>query len=82
MGSINTYRNNNWMYMGADEWTISRAWDLPGRALIVTYGGYMFVNNVGNEDYVVRPSFYLESSVVLESGDGTQENPFRISAGV
>ena len=75
-----TATNNNWMYMGWYEWTISRRSDATGR---MNYAFY--VTSTGSVDNFVvygssgvRPSFYLESSVVLESGDGTQENPYRI----
>ena len=72
-----TNRNNNWMYMGAFEWTISRRSGNTNIAFRVNNAGY--VDNGGvNLNYGVRPSFYLESSVVLESGDGTKENPYRI----
>ena len=82
LGSYNstTVRDNNWMWMGATEWTISRISDDTNYAFGVSYVGY--VNNI----YVdlsagVRPSFYLESSVELESGDGTIDSPYRIQAG-
>ena len=82
--SLNNYtnRNNNWIYMGATEWTISRAWDPSERAFYVNVDGYVYVDNVWNivnNSYgAVRPSFYLESSVVLKGESGTSADPYRI----
>ena len=72
-----TNRNNNWMYMGAYEWTISRSSDYGNDAFRV---GRDYVNNV--RVYLssgVRSSFSLESSVVLSGGSGTSAYPFRLS---
>ena len=70
-------RNDNWMQMGATEWTISRRSNVSGSAFYVGDSGVMGYGYV-NSFYAVRPSFYLESSVEISSGDGTQQNPFRI----
>ena len=72
-----TNRNNNWMYMGAYEWTISRSSDYGNDAFSV---GRDYVNNV--RVYIsrgVRSSFSLESSVVLSGGSGTSDDPFRVN---
>ena len=72
-----TNRNNNWMFMGYYDWAITRCSNYTGSAFHVYNTGRM--SNIGvNSYYSVRPSFYLESSVVLSSGNGTQQNPFRI----
>ena len=75
-------RNNNWMWMGLYEWTISSisddASDRTDYAFRVTYSGS--VNNLDTDGYTaVRPSFFLESSVIYVSGTGTQSDPFRIA---
>ena len=74
--SSTTVRNNNWLYLSSG-WTISR---LSGFTI-----GVFSVSNTGNVfSYdavsfgVVRPSFYLNSDVELESGSGTQTNPYRL----
>ena len=81
MGSLNneTNTNNNWMFMGASEWTISRFSDVTYVAFGAVYTGYVGDCNVSNEGYGVRPSFYLESSVVLSGGSGTSADPYRIA---
>ncbi len=80
MGSLNTAtnRDNNWMFMGLYEWTISRLSDGTDGAFRVYLAGLVDYNGVGI-NYAVRPSFYLESSVVLTGGTGTASDPYRIS---
>ena len=74
-----TNRDNNWMFMGLYEWTISRVADDTFLAFRVNDTGNVGYNFVGNYSiYAVRPSFYLESSVEFSEGDGTEQNPFRI----
>ena len=80
MSSYNntTATNNNWMYMGLYEWTISRFAD---------YSIFAFdVLNVGRVDYIdvgsnrgVRASFNLESSVSYVSGSGSMSDPIVIN---
>ena len=80
MSSYNntTATNNNWMYMGLYEWTISRRADYSFSAF--------YVYNVGRVNYVgvngnsgVRASFNLESSVSYVSGSGSMSDPIVIN---
>ena len=77
--STSNYGKDNWLYNGDDDWTISRRTDHGYGALVLSpyYSGNVMYDNVYTTNHV-RPSFYLESSVVLSSGDGTEQNPFRI----
>ena len=79
----NDYRtaiNDNWLYTGLYEWTISRISDVSGFAFIVDGTGYVSIGNV-DFDYgaAVRPSFSLSSSITYESGIGTATDPIRIT---
>ena len=80
MSSYNntTAKNNNWMYMGLYEWTISRRADYSNFAFSVNGVGSVLSDLVSSYDGV-RASFSLESSVSYVSGDGTQSNPIRIN---
>ena len=76
-------RNNNWMFMGLREWTIS-TFDFGGDAFIINDSGEVSSYNVSNfEDgfygSAVRPTFYLESSVTYVSGSGDMIDPIRIN---
>ena len=80
MSSYNntTATNNNWMYMGLYEWTISRDAAGSDYAFIVDRGGY--VNSYGVGYYSgVRASFNLESSVSYVSGSGSMSDPIVIN---
>ena len=77
----NDYRaaiNNNWMYMGEEEWTITRTSVVSSRAFYVGYCGYVAHFNVDGPA-VIRPAFNLESSITYKSGSGSQSDPIIIN---
>ena len=72
-----TNRNNNWIYMGLTEWTIT-----PYASKVYTI---FFIDSDGEQDdrsadsgYSVRPVFYLNSNVEFASGYGTLSDPYRL----
>ena len=72
--------SSNWMYMGPQEWTISRVADDSYAAFLVDFGGGVYGDGVvDTHDYGVRPSFNLLSSVTYVEGDGTKNLPIRIN---
>ena len=83
MSSYNntTATNNNWMYMGLYEWTISRIADGSDGACGVGDVGYVFSVSVisSNGGFGVRASFNLESSVSYVSGSGSMSDPIVIN---
>ena len=68
----------NWMYMGYNEWTISRHSDNTNSAFFVNSTGNVLGSNV-SRDNGVRPSFNLESSVKYVSGSGSMSDPVRVN---
>ena len=70
--------NNNWLFMGLWEWSITRSSDSTSLVFGVDASGDVYYYFRVNDGYVVRPVFYLKSDVEYVSGDGTQQNPFRI----
>ena len=80
MSSYNntTATNNNWMYMGLYEWTISRTADHSYYAFIVYFDGNVCDSGVDG-GYGVRASFNLESSVSYVSGSGSMSDPIVIN---
>ena len=80
MSSYNntTATNNNWMYMGLYEWTISRNAGYSSYAFYVYYDGGVYGNHVDDYDGV-RASFNLESSVSYVSGSGSMSDPIVIN---
>ena len=79
-GSVNgsTIKSLNWMYLGMDEWTISRSAGSPDYAFFVNSDGNVF-NYYVDHSYAVRPVFYLTSSITYVRGDGTASNPYVIN---
>ncbi len=74
-----TVTTNNWMYMGLNEWTISRSSSSGSNALdVLATGSASGISSVSSS-YGVRPSFYLDSSTKIKSGNGSKTNPFRLS---
>lgn len=79
--SLNSYnndtnRNNNWMFFGMYEWTISSSCDGRGVYMIsslgeVTFDEFIFYRSI-------RPTFYLNSDVIFDGGTGTETDPYRI----
>ncbi len=75
----NDYRSatdSNWLYMGLWEWLITQNYDSPVRAFDVLATGRVVNDYVGTLAFVVRPSFYLDSSVKYKGGTGTINAPY------
>ena len=81
LGSYNgeAIKNVNWMYMGLNEWTISRTAGDSYNAFYVYITGSVLNNDVGYGAFGVRPVFNLSSSVNYVSGSGTAADPIRIN---
>ncbi len=77
---ISNLENNNWLSLGLNEWTITPG-SIPG-FIFHLYIGRLAVTLADNVDIgivnSVRPTFYLKPSVLITSGDGSMDNPYRI----
>ena len=74
--------DDNWLYLGDIEWTISRNSSLPYLAFYVNGTGSVYVHYTSidvADSSAVRPSFYLESSVGISGGSGTSSDPYRLA---
>ena len=75
--------NTNWMYMGLDEWTISRRANYSVGAFGVNGSGSVHGYNHPDDDvttaYGVRPVFSFISSVNYVSGSGTAADPIVVN---
>ena len=76
------YGTDNWLYLGDDEWLISRYTGSGDFAFFVfsSNGGSMNLGFVDGTD-AVRPSFYLASTATISSGTGTSTDPFVLNLG-
>lgn len=70
--------SENWLFLGATEWTITRQTNNQYNSYAIYNTGYVNMPNVNYEPFAVRPTFNLESSVTYKSGSGTQSDPIII----
>ena len=80
---VEAIKNVNWMYMGLEEWTLSRDADyfshgFYSQVFYVDYAGKLYFHDAIGA-YGVRPVFYFSSSVNYASGSGSATDPIRLS---
>ena len=71
-------KTTNWLYLGSNEWTISRYTDDSRGAFCVYAYGYVGNKHV-DSGAGVRPSFNLLSSTTYVSGSGSMSDPVRVN---
>ena len=76
LGSYYSSKSSNWLYLGTEEWTISRNSNSSQLAFYIN-GGVLFYSVTGSR--AIRPCFYLTSSTTYVSGSGSSADPIRIS---
>ena len=79
MDAYSSAKNNNWMYMGLNEWTISRNSYNSNNAFMVHMIVDLYFYDVYDFNLAVRPVFYLNSNITYVSGSGTSSDPIRIN---
>ena len=80
--SLREYSNssileNNWMYMGLYEWTITALLYSNYTVFHPDIHGFLS-SSPAYYGLAIRPTFYLQPWVLYSNGDGTQENPYRV----
>ncbi|MBE6139994.1 MAG: hypothetical protein E7172_00410 [Firmicutes bacterium] len=70
--------NENWMYSGVSEWSITRRSEYTTTSFYVYDAGNVNSNKVYSYYSGARPVFNLKSSVVWMGGDGSQNSPYRV----
>ena len=84
--SYSDCKNNDWLFksspfIGDGEWFISPLSSDSGSALILKPLGYVYASaSVYGNQLAVRPTFYLDSSIlkIVGTGDGTKDNAYRL----
>lgn len=71
-------KGSNWLYLGSDEWTISRCSDNDDDAFQVYRDGWVTYDPVYSLSSV-RPVFNLLSSTTYVSGSGGMSDPIKIN---
>ena len=77
LSSYNSNTSKNWLYLGSEEWTISRYSGYAFYAFRVYSGYAVYIDVIYS--HAARPSFNLESSVKYVSGSGSMSDPVRIN---
>ena len=88
--SYSDCKNNDWLFttqssfVNSGEWLLSPYSSSSLNAASLFSAGYVNPHNnagsVGNNLFAVRPTFYLDSSVlkIIGTGDGTKDNAYRL----
>ena len=71
-------KSTNWMFLGSDEWTISRDAVNDSLVFVVPDSGSLLSSDASYA-YAVRPVFNLSSSVNYVSGSGKATDPITIN---
>ena len=76
------YGTDNWLYLGANEWLVSRTTNYTDTAFSVnsSIGGLLNFDIV-YDALAFRPSFSLTSTATISSGTGTSTDPFVLNLG-
>jgi len=73
------WSQNNWIYNGSANWTISPGAysDTASYVFMVRHGA---VTSQSASNFVnVRPALYLKSNVQIKGGDGSKNNPYKLT---
>ena len=75
-----TCTSNNWLYnIKVGEWTLFQVSNSNGGTYSITSNGYASNSSVTSNSLASRPVLYLNPEVMIESGDGTSSNPYKLS---
>ena len=85
--SYSDCKNNDWLFtsqssfVNNNEWLLSPSSSGSRNAALLNLSGLVtFDINVSGNQFAVRPTFYLDSSIlkIVGTGDGSSSNPYRI----
>lgn len=83
LNSWNNYAdcyNNSWIYNSSyEQWTITPRSDNSALVVVIRVPGNIDGNDANYASDGVRPVLYLKANVKVESGSGSNTNPFNIS---
>jgi len=70
----------NWLYnIKVNEWVMPQLGSNIGNVFYIYNLGYMANTGASSFTYATRPVLYLKPEVQIESGDGTSNNPYKLS---
>ena len=71
--------NNNWLFVGLKEWTITPNPSASNNVFFVFSDGNLLDDYFNAGKSSVRPVFYLKSEVRISDGTGTSSDPYRLA---
>ena len=74
----NYCENNNWLYLGKDEFTITPDASEAYHAFIVFSAGYLNYRHSVGLTSAARPVVYLKSDITITGGSGTSSDPYTL----
>lgn len=77
--NYDSVKNENWMFIGNNEWTISRNLNDMTSVFRLNLFGSIDLYYPNDIEFAARPSFYLEYNVTFAGGTGTSIDPYRIN---
>ena len=69
--------NNNWLNIGIDNWLLTRNSGDNNSNYYINSSGIVSSATV-EQTYLIRPVFYLDSTISITGGNGLETNPYRI----
>lgn len=72
-------RDNNWLFLGPTEWTITKVKDDNYYVYAIDTSGNVTNRSGYNNNSIVRPSFYLSNTIKYVGGNGTKDDPIRVN---
>lgn len=70
--------NENWIYTGTFQWTLTTSSTGSTHSYYINYQGKIYPFSAYDAENV-RPALFLKSDILFFAGDGTLENPYKIS---
>ena len=75
--SFSDCRNNDWLFNGSIQWTLTPR--SSGSIIVFSvYDDGNLVIDSANRGNGARPSIYLKSNIVISGGDGSESNPYTL----
>ena len=75
--SFSDCRNNDWLFNGSPQWTLTPRSSYSNYVFNVNRNGYLSSSSA-NGGYGARPSIYLKSNASISGGDGSESNPYQL----
>ncbi len=75
----NYCRENDYIYENIYQWVLSPRTDLSYAAMEIRKAGYINSVSAGDSGRTFKPVLYLKSNVLITSGDGSKDNPYRLA---